>query len=141
MRFAGSPQIASFLHSKLDFGDTAQAGQKSNAEQRIMATQADAAVEGANIKGDAMIKAAELGADATRAQGAAAGQASMFGGISSGISSLAGGIFGGTNSDGQTGIDRNFSGLDTSKDFGFGANNWNSIGTGSYPSTYNIWNR
>ena len=111
MRFAGSPQITNFLHSKMDFGDTAQAGQKANAEQRITATQADAAVEGANIKGDAMIKAAELGADATRAQGAAAGQSSMW----SGIGSLASGLAGGINSNGQTGIDKNFSGLSSSQ--------------------------
>ena len=95
MRFAGSPQVASFLHSKLDFGDTAQAGQKSNAEQRITATQADAAVEDANIKGAAMIEMAKLGADATRAQGDAAKQSGIFGGITSGLSSLAGGFIGG----------------------------------------------
>ena len=94
----------------MDFGDTAQAGQKANAEQRITATQADAAVGAANINANAMLKMAELGADATRAQGEAAGQSAMWGGITSGIGSLAGG-FAGMNSNGQTGIDRNFSGL------------------------------
>lgn len=111
MRFAASPQVASFLHSKLDFGDTAQAGQKANAEQRITATQADAAVEGANIKGDAMIEMAKMGADATRAQGDAAKQAGIFGGIGSAISGIGGGLIGGMNSNGQTGIASNWSGL------------------------------
>ena len=95
MRFAASPQVASFLHSKLDFGDTAQAGQKSRAEQRITATQADAAVENANIQGNAMLEMAKMGADATRAQGQAAQQSGIFGGITSGLSGLAGGFLSG----------------------------------------------
>lgn len=95
MRFAASPQVASFLNQGMNFGDLHQAGQKSQAEQRITATQADAAVAAADLKAEAMIEAAKHGADATRAQGEAAGQSSMFGGITSGLSSLAGGLFSG----------------------------------------------
>ena len=95
MRFAGSPQIASFMNSKMDFGDTAQAGQKANAEQRISATQADAAVGRADIEANAMLEAAKLGAEATAAQADAAKQSSIFGGIGSAVSGIAGGLFSG----------------------------------------------
>ena len=95
MRFAGSPQVASFLHSKLDFGDTAQAGQKANAEQRITATKADALVGKADIEANAMLEMAKIGADSMRAQGDAAKQSGIFGGITSGLSSIAGGLFSG----------------------------------------------
>ena len=146
MRFAGSPQVASFLNSKLDFGNLGKTGQKTQAEQRISATMADAGVAKAGIEGDAMIEAAEHGADARRAQGEAAGQSAMWGGIGKGISGIAGGLggmFGGTNSNGQTGIDRNFSGLNQSSNFGSFMNNDSILSSGSYNFTpsYNIWNR
>ena len=120
MRFAASPQVASFLNSKLDFGNLHKTGQKTQAEETIAAAMADAQVEGAKLKGEAMVESAKHGADATKAQGEAAGQSAMWGGISSGISGLAGGLggmFGGTNSNGQIGIDRNFSGL-ANRDYG-----------------------
>ena len=110
MRFAASPQVASFLNQGMNFGDLHQAGQKTQAEQRITATQADAAVAAADLEAEAMIEAAKETGAATRAQGAAQGQSAMWGGISSGIGSLAGG-FAGMNSNGATGIDKNFSGL------------------------------
>ena len=95
MRFAASPQVASFLNQGMNFGDLHKSGQKTQAEQRITATQADAAVAAADLRAEAMIEAAKHGASATRAQGEAAGQSSMFGGITSGLSSLAGGFIGG----------------------------------------------
>ena len=92
MRFAASPQVASFLNQGVNFGGLHQAGQKTQAEERITATEADAAVARADIEAEAMIEAAKHGAAATRAQGEAAGQSSLWGGISSGIGSLAGGL-------------------------------------------------
>ena len=97
MRFAGSPQVASFLNSKLDFGDAAQAGQKSNAEQRITANQADSAVEGARLYGNSLIETAGINADAQAAQAQAASDSSMFGSIMGGIGSLGAGAIGGMN--------------------------------------------
>ena len=85
MRFAGSPQVASFMADSVDHGLLGRKGQRARANEDIMATQSDAKVGMAQDKADALLQMAEIGADATQAAGQQAGQNSLMSGIMGGI--------------------------------------------------------
>ena len=92
-RFAAStPQIASYMGDRPEFGALNQAGQDANTYERNIATEAEGfisatgldsmeKVRSAGFKADAITKTAEAEASATQAQGMAGMVSSVAGGL------------------------------------------------------------
>ena len=91
MRFAGSPQVASFFADSVDHGLLGRKGNRARANEHMMATQADAKVGMAQDKADAILAMGDIAAE----QQEQANQQSMMSGILGGVQSLAGGLFSG----------------------------------------------
>ena len=95
MRFAGSPQVASFMADSVNHGELGRIGSRSRAKDQMQAFDSDAKVGMAQNDADTMLKLAEMGAAQQRQAGQQAGQNSLMSGIMGGVSSIAGGLFGG----------------------------------------------
>ena len=102
MRFAGAPQVASFLSDRPDYGAVADLGLRARSKERQTATAAEARTHMAKLDAMAQVRAAKhqargikAGGQAQAAATRASGMSSMFGSIAGGIGSL---DFGGGNS-------------------------------------------
>ena len=95
MRFAGSPQIASFLSDGPDYGAVADLSMKARSNEKQTATAAIGKVNAAGLDAMAQVRAAEhqargikAGGQAQAAATRASGMSGMFGSIAGGISKL-----------------------------------------------------
>ena len=95
MRFAGSPQIASFLSEGPDYGAVADLSMKARSKENQTLTAATAKVNATGLDAMAQVRAAEhqargiaAGGQAQAAATRASGMSGMFGSIASGIGSL-----------------------------------------------------
>ena len=95
MRFAGAPQVASFLSDRPDYGAIADLGLQARSKERQTATAAEARTNMAKIDAMAQVRAAEhqargieAGGQAQAAATRASGMSGMFGSIAGGIGNL-----------------------------------------------------
>ena len=95
MRFAGSPQVASFMSDSVDHGLLGRKGNRARAKEEMQAFKSDAQVGMAQDKAEAMLEIADIQGAATEAAGQQAGQNALQSGIMGGVTSLLGGIGGG----------------------------------------------
>ena len=106
MRFAGAPQITSFLGDSPDYGKIAQTGMDAASKERQSATYSRANTHLAGLDAMAQVRSAEhqargiaAGGQAQAAATRASGMSGMFGSIAGGIGSLDFGGGGGNSSD------------------------------------------
>ena len=92
MRFAGAPQVASFLSDRPDYGAVADLGLRARSKERQTATAAEARTHMAKIDAMAQVRAAEHQARGIKAGGQAQAAATRASGMSGMIGSIAGGI-------------------------------------------------
>ena len=92
MRFAGAPQIASFLGDSPDYGALAQAGMNAASKERQSATYSRANTHVAGLDAMAQVRAAEHQARGIKAGGQAQASATRATGLSNMIGSIAGGV-------------------------------------------------
>ena len=92
MRFAGAPQIASFLGDSPDYGALAQAGMNAASKERQSATYSRANTHVAGLDAMAQVRAAEHQARGIKASGQAQASATRAAGLSNMIGSIAGGV-------------------------------------------------
>ena len=95
MRFAGSPQIASFLSDGPDYGAVADLSMKARSNEKQTATAAIGKVNAAGLDAMAQVRAAEhkargieAGYQTQAATTRANGMSNMFGSIAGGIGKL-----------------------------------------------------
>ena len=92
MRFAGSPQITSFLAGSPKFGEMADIGLQARGHEQNMAHKSEALVAGAGLDAMAKVHSATHQARGIEAQGKAQGQIAQAQGMSGMMSGIAGGI-------------------------------------------------
>lgn len=99
MRFAGSPQVASFMSDSVDHGLLGRKDNRARAKEEMQAFKSDAQVGMAQDKAAAMVEMAEIAGeglqDQAQAQAQQANENEIGGLITSGAKSLFGGIGGG----------------------------------------------
>ena len=91
-RFAGSPQMASFLQDTFNSGLVAESGMQAKSKEQQTATLSEGAIGAAGLDAMGQIKSAAHQARGIEAQGDAQAAATRASGMSSMIGSIAGGL-------------------------------------------------